>query len=65
VNPTRANVLYTVSLSGVPAAANQVGTAVEVDGSWKVSASTFCALLTAAAQAPSACTVASVTAFPS
>lgn len=65
VNPNRANVLYTVLLSGVAAAANQIGTAVMIDGSWKVSASTFCTLLTAGGQAPSACTSASVTAFPS
>jgi len=64
-NPTQANVTYTVSLSGVPALSNQAGVAIESDGAWKVAAVTFCALLTTAGVAPSACTQASVTALPS
>jgi hypothetical protein len=64
-SPTQANVTYTVSLSGVPALSNQAGVAIEVDGSWKVAAVTFCALLTTAGVAPTACAQASVTALPS
>jgi hypothetical protein len=63
--PNEAHVVYTVLLSGTPALTNQSGTAVRVDGTWKVSATTFCALLSLGAQQPAACTQASVTALPS
>lgn len=43
--PNTANVVFTVSLNGTPALQDQPGSAVKVDGNWKVSASTFCALL--------------------
>ena len=60
-----ARVIYTLSLSGVETVKNQPGTAVSIGGTWKVSAGTFCALLAATRQVPSACAQASVTALPS
>ncbi len=65
VNPTQAQVTYTLLFSGTPTLPNQMGTAVQTGGTWKVSASTFCALLTVAKVAPAECTQASVTALPS
>src|ERR1700760_4866124 len=64
-SPTQAQVIYTVLLSGTPVFKDQSGTAVQVNGSWKVAASTFCNLLTAAGQTQSICTQPSVTALPS
>ncbi|MRH89620.1 hypothetical protein GFY24_19595 [Nocardia sp. SYP-A9097] len=54
----RANVVYTVSLNGTPALQDQPGDAVRAQGSWKVSAATFCALLTLESQGkpPAPCT---------
>jgi hypothetical protein len=54
-SPKRATVLYTVSLAGQPALANQTGLAVRESGSWKVAAVTFCALLSLEGQRPPAC----------
>lgn len=54
-SPTQATVVYTVSLGGVPALKNQPGSAVKDGGQWKVSASTFCALLTLEGSAPAFC----------
>lgn len=54
-SPTQASVVYTVSLGGVPALKNQTGQAVKDGGTWKVSASTFCALLTLEGTAPTLC----------
>lgn len=51
----RAKVVYTVLLGGQPALKDQPGTAVREQGRWKVSAATFCALLTLEGQAPAAC----------
>ncbi len=64
-SPKVAHVTYTLSVSGTPLLQNQTGIAVQVDGGWKVSAATFCALLSVAGQAPAACQQASVTALPS
>jgi len=61
----RANVTYSVSLSGSPVLPNQSGLAVLVGGGWKVSASTFCGLFTLEGQSLPLCTQASVTALPS
>jgi hypothetical protein len=55
LSPTKANVVYTVSLSGTPALKNVTGVAVMEDGSWKVSAQTFCTLLKLEQQAPPTC----------
>jgi hypothetical protein len=65
VNPTQARVTYTLLFSGTPTLPNQTGTAVQSGGTWKVSATTFCSLLTVAKVAPAECTQASVTALPS
>jgi hypothetical protein len=54
-SPDRATVVYTVSLGGQPALANQAGMAVREAGSWKVAAVTFCALLSLEGQPPPAC----------
>ncbi|CAM2738539.1 hypothetical protein [Skermania piniformis] len=42
---TNADVGYTLSIGGNPVLPDQTGQAVELDGSWKVAAATFCALL--------------------
>jgi hypothetical protein len=55
VSPTRARVIFTITLAGQPALKNQVGTAVRVNGVWKVSAKSFCALLSPEGAAPPVC----------
>ncbi|MGW0173722.1 hypothetical protein ACWDUM_07740 [Rhodococcus sp. NPDC003322] len=40
-----ADVKYTIYMGGAPVLPDQTGQAVEVDGQWKVAATTFCALL--------------------
>jgi hypothetical protein len=60
VTASTADVTYTIYLAGTPALANQHGTAVYQDGTWKVGISSFCALLTAensgnASKDPSIC----------
>ncbi|MGW3668819.1 hypothetical protein [Streptomyces sp. NPDC005141] len=44
-SPTDANVTYTLTLKGATALPNASGTAVEQDGTWKVSVKTLCALV--------------------
>jgi hypothetical protein len=44
-SPTQADVSYSILLAGQPALPNQTGVAVLENGVWKVSAATFCALL--------------------
>jgi len=44
-SPTDANVTYTLTLKGATALPNASGTAVEQDGTWKVSVNTLCALV--------------------
>ncbi|MCX4991950.1 MULTISPECIES: hypothetical protein [unclassified Streptomyces] len=44
-SPTDANVTYTLTLNGATALPNASGTAVEQDGTWKVSVKTLCALV--------------------
>ncbi|GAA4481681.1 hypothetical protein GCM10023094_30350 [Rhodococcus olei] len=53
--PGHATVTYTVLINGQPALTDQMGEAVQVDGTWKVSQSTFCALLTLEGNPPPAC----------
>ncbi len=50
-----ADVTYTILLAGTPALSGQRGSAVRTDGSWKVTAATFCALLTLEGNPPAAC----------
>ncbi|MBC9728753.1 hypothetical protein [Streptomyces sp. TRM68367] len=44
-SPTAANVTYSLTLKGATALPDASGTAVEQDGTWKVSAKTLCALV--------------------
>ncbi|GHH18262.1 hypothetical protein GCM10018780_62430 [Streptomyces lanatus] len=44
-SPTEANVTYDLTLKGATALPNAAGTAIEQDGTWKVSAKTLCALV--------------------
>ncbi|QOV39331.1 hypothetical protein IM697_13635 [Streptomyces ferrugineus] len=44
-SPTEADVTYDLTLKGATALPNAAGTAVEQDGTWKVSAKTLCALV--------------------
>ncbi|MGV9454297.1 hypothetical protein [Streptomyces sp. NPDC003635] len=44
-SPTEADVTYTLTLKGATALPDAAGTAVEQDGTWKVSAKTLCALV--------------------
>ncbi len=46
VSPGRASVVYTILMDDKPVLPDQTGYAVKVDGKWKVSASSFCGLLT-------------------
>lgn len=55
--PGVAAVTYTIEMGGSPVLPDQGGVAVQVDGEWKMSASTFCNLLTlqAGGVAPAEC----------
>jgi len=55
------DVTFTVLFNGKPALVGQSGSAVMLDGSWKVTASTFCALLTLEGNPPPACATATPT----
>ncbi|MFD8739813.1 hypothetical protein ACFV06_33560 [Streptomyces sp. NPDC059618] len=44
-SPTQADVTYTLTLKGATALPNASGTAVEQNGTWKVSVNTLCALV--------------------
>jgi hypothetical protein len=50
-----ADVTFTVMFNGKPALIAQPGSAVRVDGGWKVSAATFCTLLTLEGNPPPLC----------
>jgi ethanolamine utilization microcompartment shell protein EutL len=59
-SPSRATVHYDVLLLGTPLLKNQVGTAVYLDGAWKVGVTSFCGLVDLAVsskgpQAPAVC----------
>jgi hypothetical protein len=45
VSSTQAKVTYSILVSGQTALANQIGTAVYQDGTWKVGVASFCGLL--------------------
>jgi hypothetical protein len=53
--PGHATVTYTVLINGQPVLVDQQGEAVQVDGTWKVSESTFCSLLTLEGNPPPMC----------
>jgi hypothetical protein len=46
ISTSEAAVTYNVLLAGTPALKNQAGTAVYLDGTWKVGVASFCGLLT-------------------
>jgi hypothetical protein len=56
-SPARANVTYSILVSGTPELTNQPGVAVYQSGTWKVGDQSFCALLTLenSGKAPTAC----------
>ena len=56
-SPTSATVKYDITLNGTTALANQTGTAVYQDGTWKVGDVSFCQLLTLenGGKAPAVC----------
>jgi hypothetical protein len=56
-----ADVTYTILFNGKPALAGQSGTAVRTGGTWKVTAATFCALLTLEGNPPPVCATAATT----
>lgn len=45
VSPSKADVTYTILLSGSPVLPNQKGEAVKENGTWKVGVASFCGLL--------------------
>ncbi|WP_067667643.1 hypothetical protein [Nocardia miyunensis] len=51
----RADVTFTILFNGKPALAGQSGTAIRTGGAWKVTAATFCALLTLEGNPPPVC----------
>lgn len=58
-DPHTARVTYTILLGGQPALKDQAGTALLIDGTWKVSDQSFCALLSLQGAAPPQCPAAS------
>ena len=56
VGADQAKVVYSVVLDGKPALTDQNGTATLVDGTWKVSVSSFCQLLALEGTPPPLCT---------
>ena len=59
-----AKVVFTVTVGGQALLPGATGYAVRQDGSWKVSASTFCGLLTLEGEKAAACNDPAVTALP-
>lgn len=55
ITATSADVTWDLLLSGATALPNQKGTAVFQDGTWKVSKTSFCSLLSLQPPAPAAC----------
>jgi hypothetical protein len=55
LGPDRAKVVYAILLSGKPVLSHRQGTAVKVDGQWKVGTASFCRLLVLQGGAPKAC----------
>jgi len=53
--PSRASVVYSVSVAGKPALTNQKGEAVKTNGVWKVGDQSFCALLGLQGTPPAGC----------
>lgn len=53
--PSRASVVYSITLAGKPALKNQTGQAVKTNGVWKVGDQSFCALLGLQGAPPAGC----------
>ncbi|WP_433605633.1 hypothetical protein [Prescottella agglutinans] len=62
--PGHATVTYTVLVNGQPVLPDQIGEAVQVDGAWKVSQTTFCELLTLQGNPPPVCGATATTVAP-
>ncbi|AHH21171.1 hypothetical protein NONO_c64010 [Nocardia nova SH22a] len=62
IDSDHADVTFDVLFNGKPALSGQQGSAVDVDNTWKVTASTFCALLTLEGAAPPVCAAAATNA---
>ncbi|WP_051153248.1 hypothetical protein [Nocardia niigatensis] len=60
--PGRAAVTFTINKHGIPLLLNRHGTALRIDGSWKVAAQTFCDLLRVQGGPPAVCDAAPATA---
>lgn len=61
----RATVIFSVLLNKSPILPNQTGYAIRENGKWKVAGTTFCGLLIAQGNPPSACAKAAATSLPS
>lgn len=55
LGPAKAKVAYAILLAGKPVLSHRQGTAVKVDGQWKVGTASFCQLLALQGGAPKAC----------
>jgi hypothetical protein len=64
VSPQRAAVEYSILYNGSPVVSNQSGWAVNDGGTWKVSATTFCNLVSLSGKTPAPCLVTKTTALP-
>ena len=64
LSSTVAKVVWTLSVGGSPTLPNTSGFAVKEGGKWKVSAQTFCALVSLAGTPPAVCSDPAVTALP-
>ncbi|PPJ36910.1 hypothetical protein C5E45_16825 [Nocardia nova] len=64
ISTDHADVTFDVLFNGTPALSGQQGGAVQIEGTWKVTAATFCALLTLEGAAPPVCGAASGTPSP-
>ncbi|MFE3189775.1 hypothetical protein ACFXHA_12255 [Nocardia sp. NPDC059240] len=53
--PGRASVTFTIKKHGIPLLPNRHGTALQLDGTWKVAAATFCDLLRIEGGVPAVC----------
>ncbi|GAB2551341.1 hypothetical protein [Nocardia heshunensis] len=53
--PARAAVTFTIKKHGIPLLPNRHGTALQLDGAWKVASATFCDLLRIEGGVPAVC----------
>ncbi len=62
IDSDHADVTFDVLFNGKPALSGQQGSAINIDDTWKVTASTFCALLTLEGATPPVCAAAATAA---